>query len=63
MEEFKKIKGFSKYSVSKDGRIYSSVSNKMLKCHRNSSNGYYQVILRADNGTKHFHPYHLHQRP
>lgn len=53
MEELKKIKGFSKYSVSKDGRIYSSVSNKMLKCHRNSSNGYYQVILRADNGTKH----------
>lgn len=53
MDNFKPIVGFSRYYISADGKVFSTISNKMLKCHLNRSNGYYQIILNADDGNRH----------
>lgn len=47
----KPIPDFSKYSVTKDGHVYSSISNKFLKNYL-TTEGYYAVKLISDAGAK-----------
>lgn len=47
----KPIPNFSKYSVTKDGQIYSSISNKFLKNYLTNTE-YYAVKLISDSGAK-----------
>lgn len=46
----KKIKDFDNYYITKDGKVFSIISNKYLKQYL-GTNGYYQVDLRKNNKT------------
>lgn len=48
MKEFKKIKGFERYSVSDDGTVINNITGAILS-QRESTNGYMRVNLRRGN--------------
>ena len=50
--DYKPIKGFSKYLVSKDGKIYSTISNKFMKSQVNHKTGYLELILKGDDNQR-----------
>ena len=52
MEGFTPIKGFSRYLISRDGKIYSTISNKFLKAQVNRSTGYLELIIKNDEDQK-----------
>ena len=52
MEGFTPIKGFSRYLISREGQIYSTISNKFLKAQMNRSTGYLELIIRNDENQK-----------
>lgn len=43
---------FPDYWISTKGRLWSTISNKIIKAHPNSKNGYFQVKLIDSNGYK-----------
>lgn len=47
----KRIDGFERYIVYEDGRIFSTISNKFIKPHKDNA-GYLSVVLRKDGGGK-----------
>ena len=49
----KQIKGYPKYLITPDGKVFSLFSMKYLKPHLVGT-GYYQVELFNDKGGKHF---------
>lgn len=48
MKEFRTIKGFERYSVSKDGTVINNISGVVLS-QREATNGYMRVNLRKGN--------------
>jgi hypothetical protein len=48
MKNFKNIDGFGKYKISKDGKVYSKISNKILKS-RTNKYGYLMHNLISDS--------------
>lgn len=58
MEQWRKIKGYEKYSISNRGNVFSSKSNKILKQHDNS-HGYQQVFFYCSN--KSYKPKYIHR--
>lgn len=52
MDGYKQIEGYSKYYISKNGEVFSKISNKILKYHLNTKNGYYMIVLVSDSGVK-----------
>ena len=58
-DNFKPIPGFeNSYLISKDGDVYSLISNKMLKPSPHIKDGYLQLSLKADNGKNYTYRVH-----
>lgn len=60
IEEFKPIPGYEeRYLISKDGSVYSLVSNKILKAFSHKNDGYLQISLT--DGNKKTYTYKVHR--
>ena len=49
-EGFVPILGFSRYLISREGEVYSTIFSKFLKSQVNKQTGYLELILRNDDG-------------